>query len=116
MNAEEHHYLKKLKTLQKCLLSRIDVGKLKHRNYLCFASWDRKSRTFKIHHILKSSKYHVNHIEVESLEKLEELKMLARKFEGSQEDGEAILSITVVWVGFKLMWNTHQFLKEDFYF
>ena len=74
MNAEEAHYLKRLKTLQKCVQDRIEVGKLKQRNYLCCASWDRKSKTFRLHHILKSSKYHVNHIEVDSLDKVEDLK------------------------------------------
>ena len=48
------------------------------------------------------------------IEKLEELKMLARKFEDLQGDEKAILCISVVWVGFKLMWNTHTSLKEDF--
>ena len=48
------------------------------------------------------------------LEKFEELKMLARKFEGLKEEEKAIICITVVWVGFKLMWNTHPFLKDDF--
>ena len=74
MNAEEAHYLKRLKILQKCVQDRIEVGKLKQRNYLCCASWERKSKTFKLHHILQSSKYHVNHIEVDSLDKLEDLK------------------------------------------
>ena len=74
MNAEEAHYLKKLNTLQKCLLERVEVGKLNQRNYLCCASWDRKSKSFKLHQVLKSTKYHVDHLEVDSLEKVEDLK------------------------------------------
>ena len=74
MNAEEYHYLKKLKNLQKCVQGRLEFGKLNNRNYLGLASWDKKNKTFKLHQILKSSKYHVKHIEAESLDKLEELK------------------------------------------
>ena len=74
MNVEEYHYLKKLKNLKKCVQSRLELGKLNNRNYLCLASWDKKTKTFKLHHILKSSKYHINHIEVDSLDKLEDLK------------------------------------------
>ena len=74
MNAEEYHYLKRLKNLQKCVQGRLELGKLNNRNYLGLASWDKKTKTFKLHQILKSSKYHVNHIEVDSLDKLEDLK------------------------------------------
>ena len=49
------------------------------------------------------------------LEKLEELKMLACKFEGLKQKEKSILYITVVWVGFRLMWNTHAYLKDNFY-
>ena len=74
MNAEENHYLKKLKNLQKCVQSKLELGKLNNRNYIGLASWDKKTKTFKLHQILKSSKYHVNHIEVDSIDKLEDLK------------------------------------------
>ena len=81
MNAEESHYLKRLKILQKSIedkvsqSSRISSG----RNYLGTATWNRKGKLFDIHHILISSKYKhldqlINHLEVDCLEKIEDLK------------------------------------------
>merc|ERR1712098_977340 len=42
--------------------------------YLGTATWDRKKKLFDIKQILISSKYTINHIEVDSLDKIEDYK------------------------------------------
>jgi len=77
MNAEEGHYLKKLKLLQQKIEEKVSQSSRMSsgRNYLGTATWDRKKKLFDIKQILISSKYTINHIEVDSLDKIEDLKL-----------------------------------------
>ena len=75
MNSEEVYYIKKLRTLKNVIESKIDRNtKRKRNNFVGIASWEREQKYFKIFQVLKSSKHRLNHIEVDCLDKIEELK------------------------------------------
>ena len=77
MNAEESHYLKKLKTLKNTIDSKVTE---KRKNILGVSSWDRSTKTFQIHHVLKTCKDKVNHIEIDALDNIEALKKHTETF------------------------------------
>ena len=75
MNSEEAYYIKKLKILKNVVESKVDrTTRKKRKNFIGIASWNREQRYFKIFQVIKSSKHRMNHLEVECLDKIEELK------------------------------------------